>query len=71
MTQNSQAGEAAPRGEVLESFQDLLERLDLERVDAEEALDHCPLLRPEWLRSLEGIGWEGDLEEMRTTRTPG
>lgn len=27
-----------------------------------------PRLSPEFLRSLEGIGWDGDLDEMRGTK---
>lgn len=27
-----------------------------------------PPLTKEFLRSLEGLGWEGDLDEMRTTK---
>lgn len=29
-----------------------------------------PRLSPEFLSSLEGIGWEGDLEEMRRSDVP-
>jgi Arc/MetJ family transcription regulator len=29
-----------------------------------------PRLSPEFIKSLEGIGWEGDLEEMRRSEIP-
>ncbi len=29
-----------------------------------------PRLSPEFLASLEGIGWEGDLDEMRSSSVP-
>ncbi|WP_433275654.1 type II toxin-antitoxin system VapB family antitoxin [Pseudonocardia xinjiangensis] len=30
-----------------------------------------PRLSPEFLEGLEGIGWEGDLDEMRTSKIEG